>query len=234
MIKNIIFISVALFLSGCVAIPKINSAGDISDKNISFPVLNQKIFVVSGGMVHLKTAYTSGYRFKLKQPYQQSVQLGMASISVGSEEELIPSVLDGVEYHCVTNNGYKDLIGFTNKNVCFYEDQGKFTKVRYAPGAYWFSLNLSPSIDTIKNEIIVSKSKSYAKKELIYDGSSLNGNLIFIEKEYIDNLTKPSKLRPVAIKIDGVPTSIEVSGAIINVLEYTPSSMTFTLEKSFE
>jgi hypothetical protein len=233
-IKNISLILAALFISGCTAIPKTNSAGDVSKKEISFPPLGQKIFVVSGGIIHLKTAYVSGYKFSLAQPYQKSVQLGLANISVGVGEDLTPSMLDGEEYHCVSSNVYNDLIGFSNKNVCFHEDQGKFTKIKYAPGMYWFTVDLSPPVDTIKSEIIVSKTKTYAKKELIYDGSTTDGNIVIIEREYTDSLIRPSKLRPITIKVEKMPSKVDILGATINVLEYTPSSMTYTLEKSFE
>lgn len=234
MIRHIALTLAAIFISGCTAIPKINSAGSITNKEIIFPLLGQKVFAILGGTVHLKTAYMSGYKFSFEQPYQKSVQLGLANISVEAGEALMPSILEGVEHHCVTSSAYKDLIGFTNKNVCFYEEKGKFTKAKYAPGIYWFTTDLVPPVDTIKNEIIVSKLKNYAKKELVYDGSTIDGNLMFIEREYTDNLTKPSKIRPVIIKMGKVPSKIEISGAVINILEYAPNSITFNLEKSFE
>ena len=99
---------------------------------------------------------------------------------------------------------------------------------------YWFTADLSPPIDALKSEIIVSKTKAYAKKELVYDGSTTDGNILIIEKEYTDSLVRPSKLRPITIKVGKLPSKVDVSGAIINILEYGPNSMTFTLEKSLE
>lgn len=231
--KNYILIIFSVVLSGCMAIPKTEAVGMVSDKDLSFPKLNQKIYVVTEGLVHIKTSYKSGYRYKLKFPYDERVQMGMASVKVNANEDLIPSILEEREYHCASTNAYRDLIGFGNRNVCFLEENGKFTKMRYAPGAYWFTQDITPPIEVIKTEIILSSFGSYAKKELSYGGSSKN-LLMFFEKEYTSDLSNPSKIKPIAIAVESTPKSIEISGAQIKVLDFSGNSLTFILEKAFD
>ncbi len=233
MIKKFTILLTTVILSGCVAVPKKDATGGISEKSLYFPKENQKTYVVSGGIAHLKTAYKSGYRFKLKAPITKSVQMGLATVSIGSDEYLQPSILDDREHHCATGNAYRDLIGFGSKRVCFLEEDGKFTALRYAPGAYWFKVDLNPPLETTKTEIVTEILNSYAKKELVYNGST-EKTLMFIEKEYSKDLEKPSKIKPVNVKIEGNSTNIEISGAKINVLEYTSNSMTYFIEKSFD
>jgi hypothetical protein len=161
------------------------------------------------------------------------VQIGLASINVRRDERLIPSTLDGKDYHCAVTNVYRDLIGFSNNKVCFGETNGKFTVLRYAPGSYCFTLDLLPPLETIKTEVITSINGGYTKKELVYNGSNKN-TLTFIEREYTSNLETPSKTKPIAIVVDATPKVVEVSGALINVIEYNNNSLTLTLEKPFD
>ena len=83
MIKKFTILLTTVILSGCVAVPKKDATGGISEKSLYFPKENQKTYVVSGGIAHLKTAYKSGYRFKLKAPITKSVQMGLATVSIG-------------------------------------------------------------------------------------------------------------------------------------------------------
>lgn len=233
MIRKITLISFTVILSGCVAVPKKEGIGSISEKHLSFPKNNQKTYVVAGGLVHLKTAYKSGYRFKLKNHFSKSVQLGMANINVGINQDLRPSILDEQEHHCATVDSYRDLMGFNKKDVCFLEENGKFVTLRYAPGSYWFKSELIPPLETIKTEIVTESFNSYTKKELIYNGST-NKTLMFIEKEYGNDLQKPLKMRPVNVRLEENSEIIEISGSKIKVFEYNANSMTFAIEKSFD
>lgn len=231
--KKIIFTSILIVISGCTAIPKDGNVAGISEKNLTFPKIDQKIYVVSEGLVHLKTSYKSGYRYKLKSTFKRSVQMGMASITVDASESLVPSILDEKEHHCAYSNAYRDMIGFGNRNVCFLEKDGLFTELRYAPGAYWFTQEISPPLETIRTEVIVTTSGDYSKKELIYNGSS-NGTLMFTENVYMSDLSKPSKTKPIAVQIDVTPKTINISGSLIRVVEYTGNTLAFVLEKSFD
>ena len=230
---TILITLITVCIIGCTAMPKNDMAGSITEKNLTFPPISKKIYVMAGGLVHIKTGYKSGYRFKLKDALDQSVQLGLATIKINPSDELIPSVLEGKEYHCVSFNAYKDMFGFGSSNVCLFEEQGKFTHIRYAPGVYWFKYDFSPPLGITKNEVVVAMNNAYSKKELVYDGSTL-GNLMFSEKEYGINLQTPNKTKPIVVKIDSVPNLLDVSGASIKVLEYSSNSLTFTLEKSWD
>ena len=69
---------------------------------------------------------------------------------------------------------------------------------------------------------------SYSKKELIYDGSQL-GSLLFIEKVYGLNLTEAMGIRPLLVKIDSLPATVDAGGVKINVLEYKYNSITYSI-----
>lgn len=233
MINKIALISFAVILSGCVAAPQKEVAANVSEKNLSFPKNDEKTYVVNGGLVHLKTAYESGYRFRVKNYFTKSVQLGLATINVGTDQDLQPSIIENEPYHCTTTNSYREIGGSTNKNVCFLEKHGKFIALQYAPTMFWHKHELNPPLETVRTEVVTDFSNLYTKKELIYNGST-NKTLMFLEKEYGNDLQKPFKMRPVNVKIEGNSEIIEISGAKIKVFEYNANSMTFAIEKPFD
>ena len=233
MINATILTSLSVILFGCASTPKQEIASGGSEKNLSFPKLNEKTYVIGGGLVHLKTAYKSGYRFKVKNNFTKSVQLGFAVISIGVDQDLQPSTLDGEEYHCATEKSYREVGGATGRNVCFLEKDGKFIALQYAPRMFWIKNDLVPPVDVVRTEVVTEFLGAYAKKELIYNGSK-NDTLMFIEKDYGSDLQKPLRVRPVNVNIRRNSEIIEISGAKIRVFEYNSSSMTFAVEKVFD
>lgn len=214
-------------LAGCATTVQKQVTSE-SDKIFEHPRVGQKVYAVSGGLVHLRTAYKSGYKYKVKEHLEVPVQLGLAKVTFRTGDDLRTTLRDGVEYQCASNNAYVDYIGYTSDRACLLVEEGKFTQLTYAPGILWFNVKLDKPAAFVRTEVATSMTGSYSKKELIYDGSQL-GSLLFIEKVYGLNLTEAMGIRPLLVKIDSLPATVDAGGVKINVLEYKYNSITYSI-----
>lgn len=70
------------------------------------------------------------------------------------------------------------------------------------------------------------------KRELIFEGHQ-NGSAFFTEKEYEFSLDTPSKAKPILVKVSEVPSKININGLLLNVVEVSANSLTYSIEKSW-
>lgn len=58
--------------------------------------------------------------------------------------------------------------------------------------------------------------------------------VMLTERLYDASLANPSRTRSIIRKLDVVPAVIDANGAILRVQQYSPESLTFTLEKAWQ
>lgn len=222
----------AAVLAGCAAKPVITGDSAPQQKNATFPKAGQQVHVVTGGLVHLRADYTSRFGYHLKQPI--SMGFGLGRLNVSNEDMLVAATLQEKPVFCTTRKTYSDPLVGAIKPACFVEaEKGNFSQVKVAPGEYWFTKDLTPSIPFVGNEVPLSNSGKILKRELVFEGQQ-NGSLFFTEKQYEFNLDTPSKAKPVLSKVDAAPAQINLNGAVINVIAFTANSLTFSLEKAWD
>lgn len=227
MTKIILTILVFLgLLTGCMNAPVKQDAGQISTKYLKYPELGKKSHLVSNGIFLLKTDYISGYRYKLATELNVSLGFGAYSVFISPSEELIPSIMEGEEYHCVTSYALKQLIGTSTKNVCLKITDDRVVSMRYAPSAYWFTHEFKSGVKARRSEININNSE-ISKIEIIFEGATQD-KILFVQKIYGNNLTIPLANKPIIINRD--KSIIEMLGAVIEVYEISANSITYSVK----
>lgn len=231
-ISTLVIVATIATLAGCAAKPIVKGDSAPQQKNLTFPKEGQQIHVVNGGLVHLRADYMSRFAFRLTRPLSMGFMLGR--INVSTEDVLTEAELDGGNTYCTLRNVYSDPLTGPLAKACFVPaEKGKFGQIKAAPGSYWFTKDLIPTIDYVGSEVPLIVGSKPLKRELVFEGSQ-NGNLFFTEKFYEISLDSPSKAKPLLAKINTVPAQISLNGAILNVVAYTANSLTFTLQKAWE
>jgi hypothetical protein len=177
--------------------------------------------------------YQSGYTYKLVLPLSMGFFLG--KVIVSSEDELFQGTLDGEDVFCTRASAYHDPLVGPHRIACFQSAvKGKFNNVKAAPGAAWFNKELVPPIEyTAGAEVIVSSGGKPLKRELIFDGGDKD-NLLFTEKIYEKSVETASRLKPLIAKVDFVPSKVTLDGAVINIINYTRNTLTYSIEKPWD
>jgi hypothetical protein len=232
--KLISIAACCLILSACTSTPIISGDSIAQQKTVSFPKQGQQVHVVVGGIVHLKAAYLSRYTYKLIHPLSMSMGFGMGEVKVSNKEMLSQSSLDGETVFCSSSMVF---YGFTGPRAiaCFQSaENGKFNSVKAAPDRVkWFYKQLSPPLDYVGSEMVISAGSKPLKRELIFE-SIENDTLFFTEKIYENSVETASRSKPLMIKIDTTPRKVTLNGAEINIISYTHNSLTYSLERAWD
>lgn len=221
-----------LILIGCAARPPTVGDSTLQLKTTSFPKQGQQVHAVAGGLVHLRANYQSSFSFRLVNPLSMGFYLGRVLVS--TNDSISQASMDGDVVFCTRSKTYIDPLTGPHAIACFQSnEQGKFNSVKAAPGAMWFSKQLSPPIDYVSSEMALNLNGKPFKRELIFDGSH-NQMLLFTEKIYDKSVETASQLKPFMVKVESSPSKVSVNGAEINVISYTINSLTYTLEKAWD
>jgi hypothetical protein len=230
-IRTLAIAATIAVLAGCAA-PKIQGDSAAVSKNVTYPKEGQQIHVVPGGLVHMRADYMSRYAFRLTEPFTVGFKLGR--IVATTEDVFLEANLEGKLVYCSQRYIWQDLLTIPQRRACFVSNQkGKFNQVMAAPGGFWLTNDLEPSIDYVSKEISIVLNSKILKRELVFEGSQ-NGNLYFTEKLYEISLDSPSRAKPLLAKVDSIPAQISLNGVILNVVAYTANSLTFTLQKAWQ
>lgn len=222
----------ALLIGGCATKSLIVGDSTVQQKNITFPNVGQQVHAVAGGLVHLHANYQSKHIFTLVQPFSSGFMLG--KIVVSTDEQLMQSSLDGESVFCTATKTYRDPLTGPQAQVCFLSNgKGKFSRLKAAPGAIWMSKDLAPPIDYVSAEVGNSPTGALLKRELVFEGSD-KGVILFTEKIYEVSAEKASRTKPIAVTINSVPMKITLDGAELTVISYTNTSLTYSLDKSWQ
>lgn len=225
--KCLTVLLLSMAISGCVTTPVKDGVGDVAEKNFRFPKIGQKIHVISNGIVLMDASYKSGYKYKLVNPLSLTLGFGAYSVQIDKNEELVPSILDGKEVHCTTSNSMRQLIGMSSNRACLAISGTKATHLKYAPSAHWFTKEFEEPIEVSRREVAVNPSGTVTKTELIYQGST-GGKIMFLRKDFGENLEIPKSAKPIIVDIkDG---GVEILGARITVENANSNSLTYTID----
>ena len=231
--KKVISVVVyCLILAGCAARPPTVGDSTVQSKTVSFPKQGQQVHTAVGGLVHLKANYQSKFSFRLVNPFSMGFYLG--KIVVSTNDLISQSSLDGAVVFCTGSNTYIDPLTGPHAISCFQSnEQGKFSSVKAAPGAMWFSKQLPQPIDYAGFEMALNSDGKPLKRELIFDGGQ-GQTLLFTEKIYENSVEKANRSKPLMVKIESSPSKVTLDGAEINIISYTNNSLTYTLEKAWD
>lgn len=229
-IKIIFSIAAALSLSGCLIAPTIKKDAYAETRTASFPKVVQKVYAVSGGIVHMKANYVSAYEYSLVEPLNTNYWLQRLRVPV--TEKFRAAAYDGKEVYCSSSMVIVDLITGPFRQACFVLDGGKFTEVMAFPGGATMAKKFDPGLEVTRTEIIIPQGEKILKRELIYEGSQ-DGVLHFSERIYDNTVDVPSKKKPIAVKAEKTPLSIDVLGVNLSIQDYKYNSITYTLERGW-
>ena len=201
-------------LIGCASTPQpINL--EYSHTQINFPDKNIGKTINKGDIAYLNYDYES--KFTYKSDSEVNTWVALNKIYVPSGANLIKSTLQGKEVFC-----YNDYIP-----ICLDSNSDKehFYKAWMAPGAVWFSRDLSPPVKYTTTETYRKKSTP-TKIEILFDGYEQN-YLSFIYKEFTNQSMLPSLMEPILIKVLDTPTIVNIKNVKIEVTQYTNKTLTF-------
>lgn len=204
----------AILLIGCATVPKPIDR-EYSHTQIKFPDKNIFKTINNGDIAFLNYDYESKVTYKTDG--EVSTRIAFDKVFVPKGASLTKSNLKGKDVLC-----YNAI-----RPICFDGNLDKqyLNKVSMAPGAVWFSQDLSPPIKYITTETYRQKSTP-SKIEVLFDGYDQN-YLSFIYKEFTDQSTLPSLTQPVLVEVLNTPIIVSVKNVKIEVTKYTNKTLTF-------
>ena len=194
--KIIILVFSFFVLSGCASVPMpINN--EYSQTKIRFPDKNIVKTINKGDIAFLDYDYESKVTYATESEVDTRIYFDKVFVPKGAS--LTKSTLQGKEVLC-----YNDI-----RPICFNSssDKAYLDKVSMAPGAVWFSKELSPPIKYMTTETYRKKSMP-TKIEILFDGYEQN-YLSFIYKEFTNQSMLPSLMEPILIKVLDTPTIVK-------------------------
>lgn len=199
---------------GCASTPQLIDR-EYSHTKISFPDKNVVKTINKGDIAFLNYDYESKFTYKTEA--EVNTWMTLNKIYVPSGANLIKSTLQGKEIFC-----YNDT-----RPICLDSNSDKehFYKVWMAPGAIWFSKDLTPPVKYSTTETYRKKSTP-TKIEIFFDGYNQN-YLSFIYKEFTDQSTLPSLTQPVLVEVSNTPIIVNIKNVKIEVTQYTNKTLTF-------
>lgn len=216
--KFVLLLASCLSISmvGCASSPQPIDRG-YSHTQIKFPDKNIVKTINKGDIAFLDYDYESKVSYTTDGEVDTRIVFDKVFVPKGAS--LTKSTLQGKEVLC-----YNDI-----RPICFdsSSDRAYLNKVSMAPGAVWFSKDLSPPIKYITTETYRKKSTP-TKIEVVFDGYEQN-LLSFIYKEYSDQSMQPSLTQPVLVEVLSTPIMVNVKNIKLEVTQYTDKTLTFRI-----
>jgi len=205
---------VSILAIGCASVPK-PIGNEYSHTKIKFPDKNMIKTINKGDIAFLHYDYESKFTYTTDD--EVSTRIVFDKVFVPKGASLTKSTLEGKDVFCYNST----------RPICFNGNSDKqyLNKVSMAPGAVWFSKDLSPPIKYITTETYRKKSAP-TKIEIIFDGYNQN-YLSFIYKEFTDQSLLPSLIQPVLVEVSNAPVIISVKNIKIEVTQYADKTLTY-------
>jgi hypothetical protein len=143
-------------------------------------------------------------------------------------KKLIPN-----NVYCTERAAYIDPLVGPFKTVCFIDrnNDGRFEKVKAAPGPLWFEKDVTPPLPFGKSEQIVSRGDSF-KYELLYQGSS-NNSLKLAYREYLNDFARPAYFQDVTYDLKTKPTIVTFRTVRIEVIDADNNELVYRILSGF-
>ena len=221
---------IALALSGCATV-KISELSTVDSRIGTVPIIGEQAVAPVGGVIYSQFRYWSKTGYRLKGGL--SVGLGLGRVSVSDGDFVLKAEVENKTAFCTEKLTYIDPLVGPHTTACFIDadNDGKFERLKTAPGAIWFESEITPPLAYEKSELMVPRSDSF-KYELLYQGIT-KGSLKLSYREYINDFARPAFFQDVTYDLDSTPTTITFRTVRLEVLSANNNQITYRVLSGF-
>lgn len=221
---------ITLALSACATV-KVSELSTVDSRIGTVAKIGEQAVAPVGGIIFSQFRYWSktGYRMK----GDLSVGLGLGRVSVSDGDFVLKAEVENKTAFCTEKRAYIDPLVGPHTTACFIDadNDGKFERVKAAPGAIWFESEIVPPLSYEKSELILPRSDSF-KYELLYQGTT-KGSLKLSYREYLNDFARPAFFQDVTYDLDSTPTTITFRTVRLEVLRANNNQIAYRVLSGF-
>ena len=227
---RILILLIALAFSGCTSI-KVSELSTVESRIGMVPNIGEQAVAPVGGIIYSQFRYWSKKGYRLKN--ELSVGLGPGRVSVSDGDFVLKAEVEKKAVFCTEKRAYIDPLVGPHTTACFIDadNDGKFERLKAAPGVIWFESEITPAIAYEKSELIMPRNDSF-KYELLYQGIT-KGSLKLSYREYINDFARPAFFQDVTYDLDSTPTTITFRTVRIEVLSANNNQISYRVLSGF-
>ena len=221
---------ISLAFSGCATI-KVSELSTVESRIGAVPNIDEQAVAPVGGIIYSQFRYWSKKGYRLKNDL--SVGLGLGRVSVSDGDFVLKAEVEKHAAYCTEKRAYIDPLFGPHATACFIDvdNDGKFERLKAAPGVIWFESVITPALEYEKSELIIPRTDSF-KYELLYQGIT-NGSLKLSYREYINDFARPAFFQDVTYDLDSTTTTITFRTVRIEVLRANNNQITYRVLSGF-
>ena len=230
MVWQLMIAIVVLFLSACATVQVVETL-QIEEKVGKVPPIGQNAEAPTGGTVFSQFRYWQKTGYRIMDYHSQALALGR--VSVGAGDFVVRAVLENENVFCTEKRAYIDPMVGPHAIACFLDrdNDGRFEKVKTAPGGVWFERDVFPPFRYEKSELIVPRSDAF-KYELLYQGVSKD-TLRLSYREFLNEFARPAFFQDVTYDIEERPSTITFRAVKIEVLDADNNKIVYRVLSGF-
>ena len=230
MVWQLMIAIVVLFLSACATVQVVETL-QIEEKVGKVPPIGQNTEAPTGGTVFSQFRYWQKAGYRIMDSHSQGLALGR--VSVGAGDFVVRAVLENENVFCTEKRAYIDPMVGPHAIACFLDrdNDGRFAKVKTAPGGVWFERDVFPPLRYEKSELIVPRSDAF-KYELLYQGVSKD-TLRLSYREFLNEFARPAFFQDVTYDIEERPATITFRSVKIEVLDADNNKIVYRVLSGF-
>ena len=221
---------IVLAVSGCATV-KVSELSTVDSKIGTVPNIGEQAVAPVGGVIYSQFRYWSKIGYRLKGDF--SAGLGLGRVSVSDGDFVLKAEVENKTAFCTENRAYVDPMVGPHTTACFIDadNDGKFERLKAAPGAIWFESEIAPPLSYEKSELVIPRNDSF-KYELLYQGIS-KGSLKLSYREYINDFARPAFFQDVTYDLDSTPTTITFRTVRLEVLSANNNQISYRVLSGF-
>lgn len=227
---RVLLLLIVLMLANCATVKVIETP--IVDERIGkVPNIGDQATVPVGEVLYSQFKYWSKTGYRIQSNF--SVGLGLGRIAVSDGDFVAKADVEGELVYCTEKAAYIDPLTGPFKTACFVDrnNDGRFDKVKAAPGVIWFEKDVAPPLPFEKSEQIAPRGDSF-KYELLYQGTS-NNSLKLSYREYLNDFARPAFFQDVTYDLKTRPTTITFRTVRIEVMEADNNQLVYRVLSGF-
>lgn len=221
---------IVLAISGCTTV-KVSELSTVDSKIGTVPNIGEQAVAPVGGVIYSQFRYWSKIGHRLKNDF--SAGLGLGRVSVSDGDFVLKAEVENETAFCTEKLAYIDPMTGPHTTACFVDadNDGKFERLKAAPGVIWFKSEITPPLAYEKSELVIPRNDSF-KYELLYQGIS-KGSLKLSYREYINDFARPAFFQDVTYDLDSTPTTITFRTVRLEVLSANNNQISYRVLSSF-
>lgn len=227
---RILILLIVLAISGCATV-KVSELSTVDSKIGTVPNIGAQAVAPVGGVIYSQFRYWSKIGYRLKGDF--SAGLGLGRVTVSDGDFVMKAEVENKTTFCTEKRAYIDPMVGPHTTACFIDadNDGKFERLKAAPGAIWFESEIAPPLAYEKSELIIPRNDSF-KYELLYQGIS-KGSLKLSYREYINDFARPAFFQDVTYDLDSTPTTITFRTVRLEVLNANNNQISYRVLSGF-